>query len=99
MRFNEKKIEYIYGDLLGTNNHKFIREIEREIRDRGSNSKYKASYRRGEFECGLCGNKFTNKISLIKNDLVLSCGCLKIQKVKAYHESKRKDDEKDNNIR
>lgn len=82
-------IEYKEGDLLGDNKHKFIKEVESEVRSRGINSKYTISFRKAEFECGLCGNVFTNKIQLIKMGLVKSCGCLKVEKVKAYHSSKR----------
>ena len=87
-----KAIEYIKGDLVGENKHKFIQEVEAEVRSRGTNSKYEISFRKAEFECGLCGNTFTNKIQLIKMNKVRSCGCLKVARVKEYH--KRMKDER-----
>lgn len=85
-----KAIEYKNGDSLGSNNHKFIKEVTPAIQQRSSNSKYTISFRRAEFECGLCSKLFENKIQLIKSNIVLSCGCLQKTKLKEWHKSKGK---------
>ena len=83
-------IEYKYGDLLGENKHKFIKETKVKKMSRGGNSKYKLTLRYALFECGLCGNEFENIITKIKNDNVLSCGCLRLKNLQKYHNSKDK---------
>lgn len=82
-------IEYKKGDLLGKNKHEFLEETKQKKVLRGANSKYLITLRFARFRCGLCNKEFENIIAKIKNDEILSCGCLIAANRKKYYENKK----------
>lgn len=66
-----KKIEYQIGDLVGKNNHVFLKELP-QINKR----------RRALFLCGVCKQReFESRIEPIQNNRISSCGCLRIGQI------------------
>lgn len=86
-----RRIQYKKGDVLG-NDITFLEEVESETLKKSSSSKYLVNIRKAKFKC-YCGKDFIQKITLVKNKSVMSCGCYKVQKVKEYHERKKAKNE------
>ena len=78
---HKKRIQYTKGQVLG-NNITFLEEIEPDTRIKQPNRL--VNFRRALFEC-YCGKQFKGKISLIVNKRVMSCGCLRLEKLKEFH--------------
>lgn len=63
----KKPSKYSEGDLVGTNGITFIRDLGTVSND---------GKKEALFRC-TCGNEFKNQITVIKQDVVTSCGCSK----------------------
>lgn len=84
----KRKRDYKKGEVITESGIKYIAEVEPELRKKDKNSSYLMAIRKAKFEC-FCGKEFTNKITLIKNGRVKSCGCERVRKIKEMLESKR----------
>ena len=81
-------IKYNNGDLIGSNNHIFIKDLDdKEYEING----IKRGHRWALLKCGLCGKEFENSIQKIKTNYAKSCGCLQKKSVKKYFEEKRNE--------
>jgi hypothetical protein len=87
-RLGRPPIKYKTGDLLGSNNHIFIKDLDDKVYEINGT---KRDHRWAFFKCGLCGKEFENSIQKIKTNYAKSCGCLQKTKVKKYFEEKRND--------
>lgn len=73
--FNNR-IEYKEGDILGSS--KFIEELEIHIQPNGDR------VRMAKFECK-CGSIFTARIAAVKGGYIVSCGCVRNEKVSKFN--------------
>lgn len=83
-----KRRQYEKGEIITESGIKYLEEVEPELRKKDKNSIYLMQIRKAKFQC-YCGKEFVNKITLIKNGRVASCGCERIRKIKEMLESKR----------
>lgn len=90
MRDYKYKLVYEKGDLLGINNHIFLKELEPRVYIvRNGDRTVKKRHRWALFKCGLCGKEFENEIQRIKSNQTLSCGCYQKKALKKYYEEKK----------
>ena len=83
-----KKV-YEEGEVLTDSGIIFLEEVEPELRRKSSTSNYLMAIRKAKMKC-FCGKEFVNKITLIKNGRVVSCGCERVRKIKEMLDNKRK---------
>lgn len=84
----KKKKHYEKGEQLTESGIIFLEEVEPELRKKDKDSIYLMAIRKAKFQC-YCGKEFVNKITLIKNGRVVSCGCERVRKIKEMLDSKR----------
>ena len=84
-----KRKQYEKGEVITASGIRYIEEVEPELRKKDKDSIYLMAIRKAKFQC-YCGKEFVNKITLIKNGRVVSCGCERVRKIKEMLDSKRK---------
>ena len=84
-----KRKQYEKGEVITASGIRYIEEVEPELRKKDKDSIYLMAIRKAKFEC-YCGKEFVNKITLIKNGRVVSCGCERVRKIKEMLDNKRK---------
>ena len=84
-----KRKQYEKGEVITASGIRYIEEVEPELRKKDKDSTYLMAIRKAKFQC-YCGKEFVNKITLIKNGRVVSCGCERVRKIKEMLDNKRK---------
>lgn len=84
-----KRKQYEKGEVITASGIRYIEEVEPELRKKDKDSIYLMAIRKAKFQC-YCGKEFVNKITLIKNGRVVSCGCERVRKIKEMLDNKRK---------
>lgn len=85
--YEKRKKVYEKNEALTESGILFIEEVEPELRRKNSSSNYLMAIRKAKMKC-FCGKEFTNKITLIKNGRVRSCGCERVRIVTERHKNK-----------
>jgi len=84
-----KRRQYEKGEVITASGIRYLEEAEPELRKKDKDSIYLMAIRKAKFQC-YCGKEFVNKITLIKNGRVVSCGCERVRKIKEMLDNKRK---------